>query len=62
MKEKFKSYKFWWGVHFCLGAHLARLELEVSFGNLFQHEIDLLGDPERTGAFGIRGFKILVSI
>ena len=51
------------GVHFCLGAHLARLELEVSFQNLFKHEVALIEEPERTGAFGIRGFKeIKVSI
>ncbi len=45
------------GVHFCLGAHLARLELEVSFNNLFSNSISLHELPERTGAFGIRGFK-----
>ena len=45
------------GVHFCLGAHLARLELEVSFNNLFSNSISLQELPERTGAFGIRGFK-----
>ena len=51
------------GVHYCLGAHLARLELEVSFKNLFQNNISLNEEPERTGAFGIRGFKeINVSI
>lgn len=62
-RKNLNHTSFGGGVHFCLGAHLARLELEVSFGNLFQHEIDLLDDPERTGAFGIRGFKkILVSI
>ena len=47
------------GVHFCLGAHLARLELEVSFQNLFKHEVTLVDEPERTGAFGIRGFKAI---
>ena len=45
------------GVHFCLGAHLARLELEVSFHNLFSNSILLESQPERTGAFGIRGYK-----
>ena len=45
------------GVHFCLGAHLARLELEVSFHNLFTNSISLENQPERTGAFGIRGYK-----
>ena len=45
------------GVHFCLGAHLARLELEVSFHNLFSNSILLESQPQRTGAFGIRGYK-----
>ena len=45
------------GVHVCLGAHLARLELEVSFHNLFSNSILLESQPERTGAFGIRGYK-----
>jgi len=45
------------GVHFCLGAHLARLELEVSFHNLFSNSILLESQPKRTGAFGIRGYK-----
>ncbi len=45
------------GVHFCLGAHLARLELEVSFHNLFSNSVLLESQPERTGAFGIRGYK-----
>ncbi len=48
------------GVHFCLGAHLARLELEVSFHNLFSNSILLETQPERTGAFGIRGYKEIV--
>ena len=51
------------GVHFCLGAHLARLELEVSFNNLLDSNVNLLEEPQRTGAFGIRGFKkVLVNI
>lgn len=51
------------GVHFCLGAHLARLELEVSFNNLLDTSVNLREEPQRTGAFGIRGFKkVLVNI
>ena len=58
LNEKNLSHtSFGGGVHFCLGAHLARLELEVSFQNLFGYDIQLMGEPERTGAFGIRGFK-----
>ena len=62
-RENLSHTSFGGGVHFCLGAHLARLELEVSLLNLFQNEVRLLDSPERTGAFGIRGFKeVRVSI
>ena len=62
-RENLSHTSFGGGVHFCLGAHLARLELEVSFENLFSYDIQILASPERTGAFGIRGFKnILVKI
>jgi unspecific monooxygenase len=56
-RENLSHTSFGGGVHFCLGAHLARLELEVSFQNLFNYDVQLLSNPERTGAFGIRGFK-----
>ena len=45
------------GVHFCLGAHLARQELDVVFAHILRQAISLVDPPERTGAFGIRGFK-----
>jgi cytochrome P450 len=45
------------GVHFCLGAHLARQELDVMFTHVLSQNISLVDQPERTGAFGIRGFK-----
>ena len=62
-RKNLNHTSFGGGVHFCLGTHLARLELEVSLENLFKNEINLISDPERTGAFGIRGFKkINVSI
>ena len=62
-RKNLNHTSFGGGVHFCLGAHLARLELEVSLENLFKNEINLISDPERTGAFGIRVFKkINVSI
>tara|TARA_B100000287_G_scaffold90985_2_gene83291 strand:+ start:7506 stop:8705 length:1200 start_codon:yes stop_codon:yes gene_type:complete len=61
-RENFNHTSFGGGMHFCLGAHLARLELEASFNNLFEYSWNLESKPERTGAFGIRGFKeVLVS-
>ena len=56
-RDNLSHTSFGGGVHFCLGAHLARLELEVSLTNLFKNEIFLVDKPVRTGAFGIRGYK-----
>jgi len=62
--RKDKDHSSWGGgIHFCIGAHLARLELEVSFDHILNKNFTLTTPPERTGAFGIRGFKeLLVSI
>ena len=55
-----KDHSSWGGgIHFCIGAHLARLELEVSFDHILSKNFTLDQEPERTGAFGIRGFKEL---
>ena len=56
-----KDHSSWGGgIHFCIGAHLARLELEVSFKHLIKQNLSLKAEPERTGAFGIRGYKNLL--
>ncbi|MDA8896675.1 cytochrome P450 [Acidimicrobiia bacterium] len=56
-----KDHSSWGGgIHFCIGAHLARLELEVSFEHLLKKNLLLKTEPERTGAFGIRGYENLL--
>ena len=56
-----KDHSSWGGgIHFCIGAHLARLELEVSFEHLLKKNLLLKTEPERTAAFGIRGYENLL--
>ncbi len=47
------------GVHYCLGAPLARLELEVAVARLAAHrpDLELAADPIRIPAFVIRGYE-----
>jgi unspecific monooxygenase len=47
------------GVHFCLGAPLARMELFESVGTLFATypELALAGEPESRGTFVLRGYR-----
>jgi cytochrome P450 len=50
------------GIHFCLGAPLARLELEVSFGSVLRRAPNLVleREPEWKAGYIIRGLKELV--
>jgi cytochrome P450 len=47
------------GLHFCLGAPLARMELVESLTALFERfpELGLAGAPESRGTFVLRGFR-----
>lgn len=47
------------GLHFCLGAPLARMELTESLGLLLTRhpDLDLAGEPEPRGTFVLRGFE-----
>lgn len=49
------------GIHFCLGAPLARVELHAAFGALLRatSAIDLAGEPVRRPEFVIRGLAAL---
>ena len=47
------------GVHFCTGAHLARLEIEIVFEELVKRvaEFELTGEPERLQSNFFNGIK-----
>ncbi len=47
------------GKHFCLGAHLARLDMAVMLGAVLEHmeEIEVAGDPEWAGSNLFWGIK-----
>ncbi len=60
-KREMKDHSSWGGgIHFCIGTHLAKLELGVSFDHILEKQFSLIEEPSRTGAFGIRGFKNLL--
>jgi cytochrome P450 len=47
------------GVHFCLGAPLARMELVESLGYLLRElpRLELVAEPESRGTFVLRGYR-----
>jgi cytochrome P450 len=47
------------GPHFCLGAHLARREINVMFRHLFRRlpDLEITGEPEPLRSFFINGIK-----
>ncbi len=49
------------GIHHCLGAPLARIELQEAFGAIARHatEIEISGEAPRHEGFTFRGVKML---
>ena len=50
------------GVHYCLGASLAKLEAEVAIGSFARRfgQVDIVGRPEWNGRINLRGLETLV--
>ena len=49
------------GIHVCIGAPLARIELETSLRAIVERapELELTAEPERVPAFVIRGYRVV---
>jgi cytochrome P450 len=49
------------GIHFCLGAPLARLEMQIAFETILRRmpNLELLAEPEWKPTYIIRGLKSL---
>ncbi len=53
--------QFGWGVHSCLGSHLARLQAEIALGALVTRldDVELAGDPVWSERMVLRGLQAL---